>query len=56
MFNPLIGHRQQRVLRRHMAWFDFVARAACSFQRWIPPEAARAQHRQQALEHWYPVR
>lgn len=26
MFNPLIEHRQQRVLRRHMTWLDFLTR------------------------------
>jgi hypothetical protein len=53
MFNPLIGHRQQRVLRQHMAWLDFVARAAHSHQEWIPTGLARAEHRDRALAHWY---
>ena len=53
MFNPLIEHRQQRVLRRHMAWLDFLTRAACSHQRWIPTDQARADHQERALAHWY---
>jgi hypothetical protein len=53
IFNPLIGHRQQRVLRRHMAWFDFVARAAASCERWLPSGALREAHREQALARWY---
>jgi hypothetical protein len=53
-FNPLIAHRQQRVLRRHVALLDFFARAACSHARWAPGEAARAHHRMSALAHWYP--
>lgn len=53
MFNPLIEHRQQRVLRRHIAWLDFLSRAACSHQRWLPTGAVREQHQQQALTRWY---
>ena len=53
MFNPLIEHRQQRVLRRHMTWLDFLARAACSHQRWMPTDQARADHQSRALTHWY---
>jgi hypothetical protein len=53
MFNPLIEHRQQRVLRRHMVWLDFLTRAACSHQRWIPTDRAREDHQARALAHWY---
>lgn len=53
MFNPLIGHRQQRVLRRHVSWLDFLARAACSHPLWTPAEDAAVQHREKALHHWY---
>lgn len=53
IFNPLIGHRQQRVLRRHVGWLDFVARAATSAARWLPTGAARERHREQALARWY---
>ena len=40
IFNPVIAHRQQRVLRRHVAWLDFIVRAACSHARWVPTGAA----------------
>jgi hypothetical protein len=53
IFNPLIEHRQQRVLRRHLGLLDFVMRAALSFQRWLPPADEREAHRQAALDHWY---
>ena len=33
IFNPLIEHRQQRVLRRHLGLMDFAMRAAYSHQR-----------------------
>ena len=54
IFNPLIEHRQQRVLRRHLPLLDFFTRAACSYARWIPPFDEREQHRLRALAHWYP--
>lgn len=53
IFNPLIEHRQQRVLRRHVYWLDFLARAACGYRRWIPTDDNRESYRQQALSHWY---
>ena len=53
IFNPLIDHRQQRVLRQHMAWLDFLTRAACSYQRWIPGDHARAVLRERAMNLWY---
>ena len=53
IFNPLIEHRQQRVLRSHMAWFDFLTRAASSHRQWMPAGAVREQHHQQALGRWY---
>ena len=53
IFNPLVDHRQQRVLRRHLAWFDFLTRAASSHQLWRPNGAAREDHRRRALDLWY---
>ena len=53
LFNPLIAHRQERVLRRHIAWLDFVTRAAASMQRWLPWAEQRDWHQQQALARWY---
>ena len=53
IFNPGIAHRQQRVLRRHIAWLDFLARAACSYSRWLPDAALRPQHHELALREWY---
>ncbi|QDL53894.1 M14 family zinc carboxypeptidase [Rhodoferax aquaticus] len=53
-FNPLIEHRQQRVLRRHMGLLDFMARAACSAPSWLPiDEPQRRQQHVQALQQWY---
>jgi len=53
IFNPLIAHREHRVLRRHIGLLDFLGRAACGHALWTPAPAARAQHHADALAHWY---
>lgn len=53
IFNPLIEHRQQRVLRRHLAWMEFLGNAACSYLRWLPTAAEREHRRAQAVAEWY---
>lgn len=53
IFNPLIEHRQQRVLRRHLLLLDFLARAAASHVMWLPAGEARDRHRARALREWY---
>jgi hypothetical protein len=53
IFNPLIEHRQQRVLRQHQLLLDFLARAACGQQLWRPGAEGRTQAHARALEDWY---
>ncbi len=53
IFNPLIEHRMQRVLRRHQSLLDFLSRAACGHDLWLPRAESRAQHQAQALRDWY---
>jgi hypothetical protein len=53
IFNPLIDHRQQRVLRQHQAFLEFLSRAACGHPLWLPSPEARPQFHAQALQDWY---
>lgn len=53
MFNPTAAHRLQRVLRRHLIWFDFLMRAVNSHGRWLPEGLARKQQHRRALVQWY---
>jgi hypothetical protein len=53
IFNPLIEHRQQRVLRQHQLLLDFLSRAACGQHLWLPRDESRARHHAQALHDWY---
>jgi hypothetical protein len=53
IFNPLITHRHQRVLRRHLGLLDFLTRAAASHSQWLPQGEARQHHYRHALDAWY---
>ncbi len=53
IFNPLIQHRQQRVLRRHLSWLEFLTDAASSHRHWLPVGDERARRREAAIRRWY---
>jgi hypothetical protein len=53
IFNPLIAHRQHRVLRRHLSLLDFLSRATASYARWLPSGDTRAKLHADALSAWY---
>lgn len=53
MFNPLIAHREHRVLRRHVPLLEFLIHAAAGHSHWLPQGDAEARHRRQALARWY---
>lgn len=53
MFNPVRPHRQQRVLRRHIVWLEFLLRAACSHQNWLAAGPKRLRLQEQAIARWY---
>ncbi len=53
MFNPMAPHRHQRILRTHVAFFDFLVRAASAHQQWRPHDTARQALNDGALAYWY---
>ena len=53
IFNPLIEHRQHRVLRRHLGLLDFLLRAAVSHPLWLPDAGERDTRRARAIARWY---
>ncbi len=53
MFNPLIEHRQQRVLRQHQQFLDFLSRAACGNALWLPGTQERERSHARALQEWF---
>lgn len=56
IFDPVLEHRRQRVLRRHFTLLDFVVRAALAAPRWLPAGDAREHHRRAGLARWYAAR
>ncbi len=53
LFNPRPGHRLRRILRHHLIWLDFLARATCGWENWLPHGKARLQHKKLAMQTWY---
>ena len=53
MFNPVMPHRQERVLRRHQTFFEFILRASRANQEWLPPESEKREWMHRAIDHWY---
>ena len=49
----LIEHRQQRVVRQHQLFLDFLSRAVGGQHLWMPRAEKRAWHHAQALQEWY---
>jgi hypothetical protein len=54
IFNPLLPHRLQRTLRRHLALLDFLLRAAASHDNWSAAGKLMDERcGPKALELWY---
>ncbi|TGN41196.1 M14 family zinc carboxypeptidase [Marinobacter confluentis] len=53
LFNPLMPHRHQRVLRSHLVWLDFLLSSTAHYHQWLPDAAQERTLRQAALQHWY---
>ncbi len=53
LFNPRPGHRLHRILRQHLLWLDFLARAMCGGDHWLPHGSNRLRHKKMALIEWY---
>jgi hypothetical protein len=53
LFNPLVPHRHQRVLRSHLTWMDFLLHAAASHGHWLPAGEEEFMLREAAITHWY---
>jgi hypothetical protein len=53
LFNPVLPHRQRRILRRHQVLFDFLMRAVHGYSHWLPLDEERDTLTEQALRKWY---
>lgn len=53
LFNPVLPHRHQRILRRHLILIEFLLRAVHGYQQWLPKDAERDELTELACLHWY---
>ena len=54
LFNPILPHRHQRILRRHFTLIEFLMSAVRSMPVWAPVSAEqKLQQEQNALQRWY---
>ncbi len=54
IFNPIVPHRQQRTLRRHIYLLDFLLRATGSYSHWsLLKEEERKELSSKAKKLWY---
>ncbi len=53
LFNPMVPHRIQRTLRRHLPLMDFLRHAVQSYQNWVPEESEVETLAQMAYSLWY---
>ena len=55
-FNPMVLHRHQRTMRRHLVLFDFLKRAVLAGQTWSRPDPqTRERLRIEAMDEWFPA-
>lgn len=54
IFHPVMPHRRDRILRRHIGLFDFLHRAALSPEAWLyQSHELRSENMQRAMDLWY---
>lgn len=53
LFNPMIPHRIQRVLRRHTTLMEFLIRATASHRSWQPSSIDKTSLKAEGLKTWY---
>ncbi|ASK33134.1 zinc carboxypeptidase (plasmid) [Alcanivorax sp. N3-2A] len=52
-FNPIIDHRQQRVLRQHLPLFEFLLALTANAGNWLPTGERRQALQRDAVRHWF---
>lgn len=53
LFNPIVEHRFNRVLRRHTVWLDFLMRATAAHENWLVKGPSRLRLQERAVARWY---
>lgn len=53
IFNPMIPHRLQRTLRRHLSLLDCLHRLVASYENWIDPQAMVEKRLLEKAHHYW---
>ena len=53
LFNPVLPHRHQRILRRHLVLIDFLMRAVEGYKNWLPEGKEKQKLVEEAIQQWY---
>jgi hypothetical protein len=53
IFNPIVEHRLNRVLRRHTVWLDFLLHAAAGHENWMVKGPSRLRLQERGVARWY---
>ena len=53
LFNPIVEHRLNRVLRRHTVWLDFLIHAAAGHNNWMLKGPSRLRTQERGVARWY---
>ena len=53
LFNPIVEHRLNRVLRRHTVWLDFLMHAAAGHDNWMLKGPNRLRTQERGVARWY---
>lgn len=53
LFNPIVEHRLNRVLRGHAAWLDFLMHAAAGHENWMVKGPTRMRMQERGVARWY---
>lgn len=52
-FNPILPHRLERVLRRHLTLFDFLVASAAAWEEWLPTGVKRDEYQREGMRRWF---
>jgi len=53
LFNPMLPHREHRILRQHLTLLEFLLRATGGHRNWLPPESREEALRSEAVSYWF---
>lgn len=53
LFNPIVEHRLNRVLRRHTVWLEFLMHAAAGHDNWMLKGPSRLRMQERGVARWY---